>query len=231
MLSLIIICKDVDDSLIRAIDSMADLQPQIIVDISDKDTETLGLRKNRIIKDAANEWILLLDSDEVVSHLLLKEIKEVTQSASKVVHGYSIPYQNYIFGKPIKYSGENYSKVRLFRKSFGVVSELPVHEEIHVKGNIEKLNGVIHHYSYISLPQVLKKFTKYAWQMAGEKRKVHEGVSPKKLFLYGPHMVWARAIKDEGWRDGWRGIVIALCFGYMETLMYWLLLWRNLINR
>lgn len=231
MFSLLIICKQIDDSLIRTVNSVAGLKPQILVDISAKEYETLGQRKNKIIRMAANEWVLMLDSDEVVSKSLFNEINEALRTSREDVFGYSIPYQNYIFGKPVRYSGEKYAKVRLFRKDYGSVTDLPVHEEVAIKGKIEKLNGVIHHYSYVSLPQVLKKFTKYAWQMAGEKRKSHEGVTLKKLFMYGPHMVWARAIKDEGWRDGWRGIVIALCFGYMETLMYWLLLWRNFINR
>ena len=146
------------------------------------------------------------------------------------MNGYSITYQNHFGRKQLLYGGEIYKKIRLFRRRNASVSELPVHEEIQIEGSIGVLKGKILHHSYKSLLLVLLKFTKYAWQMAGEKQKAGERVTIKKLLLYGPHMVWARAIKDEGWRDGWRGVVIALCFGYMETLMYWLLLWRNIFG-
>lgn len=230
MISVLIVCKEVDDNLIRTIRSVEALKPQILVDVSNKD-EPLGVRKNRLIESAANDWVLILDTDEQVSKDLVLGIQNFF-SHSKTTKAFKIKYQNFIFGYEARFSGEVYQKIRFFNKKYGNISQSSVHEEIQIMTtNIGQLNGVIRHYSYVSLLQVLRKFTKYAWQMAGEKQKDHESVTLKKLFMYGPHMVWARAVKDQGWRDGWRGIVIALCFGYMETLIYWLLLWRNFINR
>lgn len=230
MVSVLIVCRQVDDNLVRTINSVSPLNAQILVDISQKSNEALGIRKNRLIQLAAYDWVLVLDTDEVVSPGLIKEIEEIFNNPADTVSGYQIAYRNYIFNRVVKYGGENYSRVQLFNRNYGSFTPIPLHEHPVIKGNIVKLKGVIHHYSYVSLPQVLQKFTRYAWQMAGEKKKAHESVTLKKLFMYGPHMVWARAVKDEGWRDGWRGIVIALCFGYMETLTYWLLLWRNIIG-
>ncbi|MCL4200647.1 hypothetical protein KJZ67_04915 [Patescibacteria group bacterium] len=229
MLAVLIVCKKIDNLLIRTIKSVEPLRPQILIDISDDQNKALGERKNRLINRALYEWVLVLDTDEVVSKELLNEVREIVRIGSTEFQGYQIPYRNYIFGKHARHGGENYSRTQLFRKKYGSFSPLPIHEYPVVKGKIGKLKGVIHHYSYVSLPQVLRKFTKYAWQMAGEKQKAHEQVTLKKLFFYGPHMVWARAIKDHGWRDGWQGIVLALCFGYMETLMYWMLIVRNLL--
>jgi len=230
MISVLIACREVDDNLIRTIDSVSGLKPQILVDISRKSGEALGVRKNRLIGQAAYEWVLVLDTDEVVSTELIESIRRVVKSVTDDVGGYQIKYQNYIFNKSAHHGGEIYSRIQLFRKTFGIFTPIPLHEHPVIKGNIGNLKGVIHHYSYVSLLQVLKKFTRYAWQMAGEKKKAREQVTLKKLFMYGSHMVWARAIKDQGWRDGWQGLVIALCFGYMETLTYWLLLWRNIFG-
>lgn len=230
MISVLIACRQIDDYLIRTINSVSALKPQILVDVSHKSEEALGVRKNRLIDQAAYEWVLVLDTDEVASTDLINEIKKILMSVKDDVNGYQIGYQNYIFNKFVRYGGEKYSRTQLFRRSFGSFTPFPLHEHPIINGSIGKLKGVIHHYSYVSLPQVLKKFTRYAWQMAGEKKKAHEQVTLKKLFMYGGHMVWARAIKDQGWRDGWQGVVIALCFGYMETLTYWLLLWRNIFR-
>lgn len=230
MISVLIICRRVDDFLIRAINSVMSIKPQVIIDISESSTTVLGERKNRLIKIAKYELILVLDTDEVVSKELLAKIVQIAKEPPNEVKGYRITYQNYIFGRPVYYGGEVYSRVQLFRKKSARFAVLPIHEYPIVDGKVIDIDGVIHHYSYVNFIKVLLKFTKYAWQMAGEKKKAGERVTLKKLFLYGPHMVWARAIKDEGWRDGWRGILIALCFGYMESLMYWLLLWRNIFG-
>lgn len=228
MISILIISKDIDDHLVRTVNSVYPLRPQILIDISTHSREALGIRKQRLIDVAANKWVLILDSDEIVSSSLLDDIRRIVQAPHPLAHAYQIPYKNIFMNKHLRYGGEKYSKTRLFLKEFGYVSSLPVHEEIIIQGKIESLKNVIEHSSYQSFVYVIYKFTRYAWQMAGEKKKAHETVTLKKLFMYGPHMVWARAVKDEGWRDGWRGIVIALCFGYMESLTYWLLLWRNI---
>ncbi len=230
MISVLIICRRVDNYLIRAINSVISIKPQVIIDISESSKSNLGERKNRLIKIAKYEWILVLDTDEVVSKELLSKIVQIARVSPNEVNGYRITYQNYIFGRPVYYGGEKYARVQLFRKNMAKYAALPIHEYPIVDGKVIDLDGVIHHYSYVNLIIVLLKFTKYAWQMAGEKKKAGERVTLKKLLLYGPHMVWARAIKEEGWRDGWRGILIALCFGYMESLMYWLLLWRNIFG-
>ncbi len=213
----------------------------------------LGRRKQRLVEKAKTDWILILDSDEYPSEELIKEINTITCSGSPGltqgdkrrgssrrsflgnkhslndgIVGYRIPYQNYIFGRPVYFGGEKYSKVRLFRRGFGRVSEDALHENVIVNGNIGELKGVIHHHSYRSPRQLFSKFTKYAWIAAGMLVERGEKISAKKLFFYGPHMLWARFIKDQGYRDGWRGLVLALAFAYMEGLTYWILLYRSI---
>lgn len=225
MLSVLVITKDKESAQKNTSDLAHALNANVLIDTS---SESLGLRKQSLIVHASTEWVLLLDTDEVVSKQLLVEIKDVLRSNPLDVHGYEIPYQNYLFGKPVYYGGEKYSKVRLFRKKYGTVTPVPIHEEVVVTGKVGKLKGVIHHYSYRTPGQVLTKFSRYAWLVSGEKFKAHERVNLKKLFLYGPHMFWSRFVGDEGWRDGWRGFVLSKFFGYMEGMTYWMLLWRGI---
>lgn len=226
MFSTLIICNKIDSLLVKTLRSVQDLHPQILIDMEVSGSEALGVRKNRLIGLAAHDWVLLLDTDEVVSPLLRKEIEDVLAHAPGDIHGYAIPYQNYAFGQPVRHGGEKYAKVRLFRRQYGSVTPRHIHEEVMVEGNIGKLKGVIHHDSYRSLGQVIRKFTRYARMAAREKRKAGERISFQKLFLYGPHMFAARALKDAAWRDGWQGILLALCFAYMETLTYWFMILR-----
>ncbi len=201
----------------------------------------LGDRKQELVERAKGQWILVLDADERVSPKLFQEIKSLIHSPrrshglaslslppSEVINpvAYRIPYQNYVFGRPVYYGGERYSKVRLFRRGYGSITPEALHEEIRVVGVIGEFKGKIRHHSYRTPWQLFVKFTRYAWVAAGM-----EIASPsersrndmfKKLFFYGPHMFWARFVKEKGYKDGWRGFVLALAFGYMEGLTYWL---------
>lgn len=229
MLTVCIVCREISPELVRTVKSVEKLNPQILIDVSDTDL-ALGIRKNHLIEQAGYEWVLVLDSDEVVSEPLLEEIQLAITKGDKTINGYSLPYQPYMFGKPLHHGGEQYSRVQLFKKSAGKFTPLPVHEHPVVEGKIKALSGVVRHYTYNSFFEMLEKFTKYAWQVAGEKKKAHEKVTMKKLFLYEQHMIWARLIKDKAWKDGWRGVLLAELFGYMEGLTYWFLLARTLFR-
>jgi len=214
--------------------------------VPQKRSTPLGVRKQELVERAKGEWILVLDADERVSPKLFQEIKSLTHSPrrshgftlfslppSEVVNpvAYRIPYQNYVFGRPVHYGGERYSKVRLFRKGYGRISPEALHEEVRVIEGIREIgefSGVIHHHSYRTQWQLFVKFTKYAWMTARQMKRQGATLSFAKLFFYAPHMFWARFIKEKGYKDGWRGFVLALAFGYMEGLTYWFLFFRAL---
>lgn len=227
------ILVDDDESIDRTVEIVKKYGGKILK----REGYNLGERKQSLIEKAKGDWVLILDADERLSLELKKEIKEIllprhvkrnfTQDDDKIV-GYKIPYQNYVFGKPVNAGGENYSKVRLFRKRYGKIEKVPIHEDLKITGKIGRLKGKIHHHSYRNPSQLFLKFTRYAWIVSAEKFKQKEKITFSKLFLYGPNMFWARFIKDKGYRDGLVGLVLAKAFGYMEGLTYWFLLWRKL---
>ncbi|MDP1721972.1 MAG: glycosyltransferase family 2 protein [Candidatus Gottesmanbacteria bacterium] len=208
---------------------------------------TLGERKQELVEKAKGDWILVLDADERVSPKLAQEIRRITNHHKIMTVAYRIPYQNYVFGKPVYWGGEKYAKVRLFQNGYAKISPEALHEDVIIDflqkpgfrrskpgfEHISDLRGVIHHHSYRTPRQLFTKFTRYAWtaaEMLIQKQK--PGFRRSKpgfdtLFLYGPHMFVARFVKEKGYKDGWRGLVLALAFGYMEGLTYWLLLIRK----
>jgi len=209
-------------------DNTAKIARQFTVKVFVKGEYNLGKLKRFALSQTEADWILFLDIDELISQKLKKEIKRVIKEAPADIHGYWIPYQNYVFGKPVYYGGERYRKVRLFRRKFGTVTPASIHEEFRVSGKLDQLSGVIHHYSYRTPRQLFIKFTRYGWLAAEEKLALHEKITFNKLFLYAGHMFLERFIMDQGWRDGWRGLILASMFGYMEGLTYWLLAVRYL---
>lgn len=236
MISILILTGDSSDTISKTIYSVRNLKGEIIIGLHkgelrnvpnltnikvvNQKMSNLGKRKQNLINLSKGDWIFILDTDEIVS----KELnEEITLMHDKKNVGYRIPYQNYVFGKPVYWGGEKYSKVRLFRKSYGKVTDVPLHEEVIVNGAVGDLKGKIYHYSYRTPLQLFKKFTKYAWIAAKLKRDEGEKVSFKKLLFYGPHMFKARYIIDKGYKDGWRGFILAFAFMYMESITYWFL--------
>ncbi len=190
--------------------------------------ENLGKQKAYGLKKVKTPWILILDTDEVVSTKLAKEIKQIlAKNVSSA--GFYIPYQNHLFGRPLKYGGENYQMLRLFRKNAALIEKLPLHEKVIIKkGKVGRLKNKIYHYSYRSLWQIFVKFTDYAIRDYRLKCENREKSSFAKIILYPLHMFYARFIKDKGYKDGLFRIPLDLGFAYMEFLTYLLLACANL---
>ncbi len=185
-----------------------------------------GKQKKFAVHQASSKWILVLDSDERVSSQLKQEIKSLFKThLVDRFDGFYIPFQNHFLGKPINYGGENYQKIRLFKKNKAVIAKALVHEKFNIKtGKTGKLKGKIYHYSYRSLFQMYKKFTDYGFREAKQKKVKGEKSSLKKIFIYPLHMFWARFIKDKGYKDGFFRVPLDLGFAYMEFLTYFLII-------
>ncbi len=185
--------------------------------------EDLGEKRSFALKKAKNEWVLALDADEIVTLPLKKEIKEAITSS--IYDAFHIPYQNHFLGRPLNHGGENYQVLRLFKKAKISVSPSLVHEKYILNdGKTGYLKNKINHYSYRSIGQIFLKFTDYAKREARRKKQNGERTSLRKIFLYPPHMFWARFVEDKGYLDGTFRLPLDLAFAYMEFLTYFFLL-------
>lgn len=241
-ISVLMITKEPDLIIESSIDSIKRLADEIIVidDYSKKKgldliakfkpkifyhkEHNLGKQKAWGLKKCKNEWVMSLDSDEIVSRELAIEIKDAIRQSHSDVSGFIIPFQNHFLGRALYHGGEGYRMLRLFRKKYGYIKSSVVHERFEIKaGKIKFLNNKILHYSYRSISQVYIKFTDYAKREAEAKFKNKEKSSLKKIVLYPVHMFYARFIKDKGYKDGLFRIPLDLGFAYMEFLTYMLL--------
>lgn len=192
--------------------------------------DNLGKQYQKGLKVVKNKWVLILDSDELVSPYLKKEIKKLIKTNQlEKFDGYFIPFQNHFLGKSINFGGENYQMLRLFKKEKIIITDEKIHQKYFLKTKkYSYLKGKIFHYSYRSLFQVFKKFSYYAVEEAKRKHQLKEKATLKKIFLYPAHMFYARFIEDKGFKDGLFRIPLDLAFAYMEFLTYLVLFILNL---
>lgn len=246
-LSILIISKNAEETIEKSLDSVRNLGDEIVlvdngstdntvniakkynVKIFLKKEEDLGRLRQYALNKCNGKWVLVIDSDEVVSKELSNEIKSLLIKSNKIKHcGFLIPFQNHFLNKKIYYGGEDYKKLIFFKKDCVKIEPALVHEKFELKkGSLGELKNKVYHYSYRSLFQMYKKFTDYALREAKQKFNKGEKSSLKKIILYPLHMFYARFIKDKGYKDGVFRIPLDLGFAYMEFITYLLLLFKN----
>jgi glycosyltransferase involved in cell wall biosynthesis len=197
-------------------------------------------QKNWAIPQAKNDWILLLDSDEVVTLSLKKTIERLLASDKiERYDGFGIARQHFFLGKFLRWGGRYpLYNVRLFRKSCRY-EDRDVHAHILLpKERMKNIEGDILHYSDRSLTQFFEKFNRYTTWQANYMLKVHENgimkIQWKELFI---NPIYAKAFIKDIWQflpftpcirfaymyfvrfgflDGRYGFLIALLYAFQD---------------
>lgn len=174
------------------------------------DQRSFGLEK------AKNEWVLFVDSDEIVSTKLAQEVKVAVQSSK--VQGYFISRTDYMWGKQLKHGEQGDIKLlRLARKSSGKwVGQ--VHETWVVTGITALLKYPLQHYPHQTLKELLTEINFYSTIRSEELFK--EGVRANWLsvLLYTKGKFVQDYFFKLGFLDGIEGFVIAIVMSFHSFL-------------
>lgn len=107
---------------------------------------TSAKQKNWAIPQAANEWVMIIDSDELPEEALKTEITEFLSSVPDSVHLAHIPRKNKFWGK-LHGNGFNYPdyQSRLFRRDYGRYQDKEVHAQVDAGGDSVQLKNALVH--------------------------------------------------------------------------------------
>lgn len=175
---------------------------------------------------AKNDWILSIDSDEIVPDELSKEILSLNPSKKCV---YSFPRHNYFNGKFIKWCGWYPDRqYRLYNRRETRFSDAQVHEAVIVKNmQVVCLKSPLNHYSYGNLSDFLSKMQSYSTLFAAQNYgKVRS--SPLKAILHGWFSFFKSYILKRGFLGGYEGFVISVYNGHTAFYKYLKLYEANL---
>lgn len=175
-----------------------------------------GLAHRHAVDLARHDWILSIDSDEIVSPRLSAEIAALPLDAKAV---YTIPFQNYYNGKHITTCGWSPDRhERLFNRTATNFCASEVHERVQTAGvAVVPLRNAISHYSYRSADDFLRKMSAYSRLFA------EQNVGKKKA---GPGKAVARAlwaffksyVLERGVFEGTEGLTIS---AYKSQVVFW----------
>src|SRR6266550_2479403 len=118
--------------------------------------------KNYAIDRAAHDWIFVIDSDERVTPKLRDEILR-TLDGPLDKWAYSVGRLNFMFGKPVRFSGLQRDRVtRLFHRGHARYPNKRVHADLLVDGATGRLNARMDHYYIRTFDHMIAKMTRYA---------------------------------------------------------------------
>ncbi len=226
-ISAVIITKNEQSTIDKCLKSLVDVVDEVIVFDSFSTDETEAIcksfqsvrffqhkfdnfsnQKNRGNAEAANDYILSLDADEVLSAELQKAIIGIKESPDFDV--YSFSRLNYISDRPIKH-GLWYPdrKERLFNRNKAHWKGDGVHETLNYKGALKKnINANILHYSYESIHAFKEKAKIYSDLWAENKFNKKKSVGSLSPSL---HCVWTWLrgfILKQAFLDGTTGMLL-----------------------
>ncbi|RXI28672.1 glycosyltransferase family 2 protein [Aliarcobacter trophiarum] len=224
-ISAVVLAKNSEKTIEKTLKSLVDFDDVIVYDNGSTD-ETIniakkfsnvnliqgefkgfGWTKNCASSFALNDWVLIIDSDEVVDRELLNELK--TKKLDKNIV-YRLNFKAFYKDIQVKHCGWNNQKIkRLYNKTITKYNSNDVHEDIITDGlNIEEIKGNVEHYSYHTISEFIIKADRYstlfATNNAGKKAS-----SPTKAFLNSIYSFFRTYIIKQGFRDGYVGLVIA----------------------
>lgn len=165
--------------------------------------------KRYAISKATSEWVLILDSDEVVSKTLRESIESTLPDTEAAA--FEIKLQNRMFGEWVHFSQ---TKTCLVRREYAVVEESYVHEKVTVtseqRGDIDTIDGVIFHTTYKDTEEYLRKFQQYTALEALKAEKEQESISLLREIIDGIATSVYMLTINKAILDGYRGLFFSL---------------------
>jgi len=233
-ISVVVLAKNNDNTIKKTLQSLQGFDDVVVYDNGSTDESIniaksflnvnliqgefkgFGWTKNHAVTYAKNDWILIIDSDEVVDDILFNSLKNKNLDKNSV---YKLNFKAFYKDIQVKYCGWNNQKIkRLYNKNITKYNDNDVHEDIITEGlNIDYLDGNVEHYSYHSISQFVQKADHYSTLFAknnmGKKKS-----SPLKAILNAKYSFIKTYFFKKGFLDGYVGLVIA--FSHMVTNFY-----------
>lgn len=194
-------------------DGTLELMAEFGVKVLHQEWLGFGPQKQFAIEQAAHDWVLCIDSDEIVSDNLRQNIEKALPQPEFAC--YQFPRCNRFLGRYLKH-GEGYPdySLRLFDRRQARWSDDVVHEKVITLGVVGSLKGDLLHHSEETIESYLAKQNRYTTLAA--RALVDEGAQvPFGKLFFSPFF---RFIKfyflRAGFLDGLPGLIHILigCF-------------------
>ena len=233
-ISAIVLAKNNDNTIGKTLQSLVSFEDVVVYDNGSTDStmdiakefanvhlikgefKGFGWTKNQAVSFAKNDWVIIIDSDEVIDETLLNILKTKTLDDSTV---YQLNFKAFYKDIQVKHCGWNNQKIkRMYNKKITSYNMNDVHEDIISENfNIEILDGNVEHYSYHTISEFIVKADRYSTLFA-QNNVGKKSSSPLKAILNGMYSFIKTYFFKRGFLDGYVGLIIS--FSHMVTNFY-----------
>lgn len=238
-ISVIIICKNGSVRLVETLKSVQGIGEEILLYDSGSSDNSVAIAKaygakivygewegygrNRFKASqlAKNDWILMIDTDEVLDTELKEAILCIDLTKENLV--YNMRYKNFYGSKEIKF-GEwgNDSHIRMANRKKVQTDQEIVHEKLFLQPglHIKTLPGFIKHYTVNNIIDYAGKLIEYASLSADKYLKQGKHATIIKIYIAPLFSFVQNYVFKMGYRDGWKGFVCASMTAWYTFMKY-----------
>ncbi|MDD5194106.1 MAG: glycosyltransferase family 2 protein [Candidatus Omnitrophica bacterium] len=184
--------------------------------------------RNFGIERATKEWVLQLDSDEVVSAGFKEACNRILPSTDCAA--FKFLRKNCFLGHFFTYGGWYHHSQHLLKKGLAHY-EGRVHERMIVNGKVGQLPADILHFPFDSISEFIERQNRYtdlqAQDIIDEEvtldiKKIKYNITWKPLKLF-KKMYWSK----KGYKEGMHGLIFSILFSYVHFLK-WAKVWERI---
>ncbi len=199
--------------------------------VIERDWPGFAAQKEFAVRAAAHDWVLVVDADERLSAPLRAEIEALRAAGFPGAAGWSMPRCSRYLGRWIRH-GTWYPdrSLRLFdrrRGRFAAKATYDLHERVVVDGPTAALRGELLHEPYRSISDHLRTIDRYTTIMAAGLHARGRRAGAADLVLRPAWRFVQFYVLKGGFRDGWRGLLLAYLAAHYVRLRYAKLLARQ----
>ena len=176
-------------------------------------------QKNWALQYCTYDWVFQIDSDELLEPNAENIIRSAIANSTENVHCFKMPRKNHVLGKWVKYGGLYPDwEYRLFRKEYGKWWDREVHSRIVVPGEVETLETPLIHHGMPNISKQILNLDRYTRYEANYMSRNNVKFSWVKWFLKPIFIFFSRYVFQQGFRDGWRGLFLAVYHAFYSFL-------------
>jgi hypothetical protein len=158
----------------------------------------------------AHEWVMVLDSDEIVLPRLGQRLRRVAETGEADV--VRIPRRNVILGREMEH-GQWWpnAKRRFFHKDH-IDIRVEMHGGFHAGPGAREImlpmdrECCLWHFSYHDVADLVWKSQRYTTVQAWQRARSGRRPGPRRWFAVAARQAWKEFVKGRAWKDGPEGI-------------------------
>lgn len=174
-------------------------------------------QKQISVDAAANDWVFLLDSDEVLSTELQARIQQLL-AGDPAAAGYEFPRREQLFWQMIHPDTRHNYFMRLFNRRCGRMNDVPVHAAFTVNGPVERIDAPLLHFSESSISVKVAKLNNWTDEISQSRFDRGKCRSPWTLPFYPPFVFLRHFMFKRNFRNGWAGFIGSVCMAFYAFL-------------